>query len=111
MRGRGASTRLQQVKTELKVIPCLIPPDGQTCGDYMADDISRAGGYLLDPSAMSDYQYCKIKEMSVCLAAMISEYDTIWRNFGITRAYIILNTVAALTLYWVVRMLKGKRKI
>lgn len=87
------------------------PPDSQTCGDYMADYMSRAGGYLLDPQVTSDCNYCKIKDTNVFLAGINSEYDTRWRNFGIMWAYIVFNIVAALTLYWAVRIPKGKKKL
>lgn len=87
------------------------PPDGQTCGDYMADHISRAGGYLLDPNTTAGCSYCKIKDTNVYLAGMNSEYGTRWRNFGIIWAYVAFNIAAALALYWIVRMPKGKRKL
>jgi ATP-binding cassette subfamily G (WHITE) protein 2 (PDR) len=86
-------------------------PDGQTCGEYMADYISRAGGYLLDPKATSDCSYCKIKDTNVFLEGISSEYKDRWRNFAIMWAFIVFNIVAALALYWLVRMPKGKRKL
>ncbi|KIX10697.1 uncharacterized protein Z518_01781 [Rhinocladiella mackenziei CBS 650.93] len=88
----------------------LSPPEGQTCGQYMDDYISRVGGYLLDSDAMSHCQYCKIKDTNVFLAAVSSEYADRWRNFGILWVYIGFNIVASLALYWLVRMPKGKRK-
>ncbi|KAM5357104.1 hypothetical protein ACJZ2D_016612 [Fusarium nematophilum] len=61
----------------------LSPPDGQTCGDYMAEYMSRAGGYLLDPEATESCSFCRMKETNVFLAGISSEYETRWRNFGI----------------------------
>lgn len=87
------------------------PPDGQTCGLYMADYISRAGGYLLDSNATSDCSYCKIKSTNVFLAGVSSDYGDRWRNFGIMWVYIVFNIVAALVLYWAFRMPKGKSKL
>jgi ATP-binding cassette, subfamily G (WHITE), member 2, PDR len=87
------------------------PPSGQTCGDYMADYISRAGGYLLDPRAMSGCSYCKIGDTNVFLSGIGSDYRNRWRNFGIMWAFITFNIVAALALYWLARMPKGKRKL
>lgn len=89
----------------------LNPPDGQACGEYMADYITRAGGYLLDPSTTSDCKFCKIKETNVYLAGISSHYEDRWRNFGLMWVYIAFNIAAALTLYWLVRMPKGKRKL
>ncbi|KAK5270552.1 Multidrug resistance protein [Exophiala xenobiotica] len=89
----------------------LNPPTGQVCGEYMADYISRAGGYLLDPSATSDCKFCKIKDTNVYLAGIGAHYEDRWRNFGLMWAYVAFNVVAALALYWLVRMPKGKRKL
>ncbi|CZR67657.1 probable ABC1 transport protein [Phialocephala subalpina] len=84
-------------------------PDGQTCGEYMAEYIERAGGYLMDPEAMSDCSYCKIKDTNVFLAGVSSEYGDRWRDFGIVWAFIAFNILAAMALYWLVRMPKGKK--
>ncbi|UNI22118.1 Multidrug resistance protein [Purpureocillium takamizusanense] len=89
----------------------ISPPDNRTCGDYMADYISRRGGYLLDPYATSDCSYCKIKETNVFLDGIGSHYGDRWRNFAIMWVFIIFNILAALTLYWVARMPKGKRRM
>ncbi|KAI0172929.1 ATP-binding cassette transporter [Hypoxylon sp. FL1284] len=87
----------------------ISPPDGQTCGDYMGDYISRFGGYLLDSNATDDCSYCKIKSTNVFLSAVSAEYEDRWRNFGIIWAFIAFNIVAALALYWLARMPKGKK--
>ncbi|KAF3492141.1 ATP-binding cassette transporter [Arthroderma uncinatum] len=89
----------------------VYPPDGQTCGDYMADYISRVGGYLLDPNATSRCAYCKIKDTNVFLEHVSSSYDTRWRNFGIIWVYIAFNIGAALCLYWLARMPKCNKKL
>jgi ATP-binding cassette subfamily G (WHITE) protein 2 (PDR) len=88
----------------------LAAPDGQTCDGYLSEYISRAGGYLLDSNSTSDCYYCKLKDTNAYLAALNSEYDTRWRNFGIMWAYIAFNIGAAMILYWIVRMPKGKKK-
>lgn len=87
------------------------PPSGQTCYEYLMDHINDAGGYLLNNNATVDCQYCKIKETNVFLSEIQSEYSTRWRNFGIIWAYVVFNIAAAMVLYWVARMPKGKRKV
>jgi ABC-type multidrug transport system permease subunit len=89
----------------------LDPPAGQTCGEYLARHIATAGGYLLDEGATSACRYCKIKETNVYLEGLQADYGTRWRNFGIMWAYVVFNIVAALVLYWVARMPKGKKKL
>jgi ATP-binding cassette subfamily G (WHITE) protein 2 (PDR) len=94
-----------------KEFTTFAPPQGQSCGEYMAEYIGRRGGYVLDPEEMGMCSYCKIKDTNVFLAAISSEYDTRWRNFGLIWVYIVFNIVAALSLYWIARMPKGKKKL
>lgn len=88
----------------------LLPDDLQTCGEYMAEYISTAGGYVLDPAATADCRYCKIRDTNSYLSAIHIEYDDRWRNFGIVWAYIVFNVAAAFALYWLARMPKGSKR-
>lgn len=89
----------------------LIPPDGQTCREYMAEYVNTAGGYLRDPGSTTFCEYCSIKETNVFLQGVSSSYDTRWRNFGLMCVYIVFNIAAAVGLYWLARMPKGKKKL
>lgn len=104
------SAILSEVTCASNEFTAFCPPSGQTCGDYMTDYISKVGGYLLDPNSTSDCKYSKIKDTNVYLAAIGSEYSNRWRNFGIMWVYITFNVVAALVLYWIVKIPKGRRK-
>ncbi|KAG9770930.1 pleiotropic drug resistance protein, ABC superfamily, partial [Aureobasidium melanogenum] len=86
------------------------PPAGKTCGEYMADYIETAGGYLLDPAEMHNCRYCRMKDTNVYLQTVGSEYADRWRNFGLLWVYVVFNIAVAVALYWVVRMPKGKKK-
>jgi ABC-type multidrug transport system permease subunit len=89
------------------------PPNGTTCGDYMADYKAAFGGYLTDPSSTEQCSFCTISDTNTFLASVQSNYDDRWRNFGILWAYIIFNIGAALFVYWLVRVPKkklGKKK-
>jgi ABC-type multidrug transport system permease subunit len=87
------------------------PPVGQTCGNHMAEHVSPTGGYLLDSEATNNCQYCRSKETNVYLATIHADYDTRWCNFGIMWVYIAFNVGAALILYWVTRVSKGRKKV
>lgn len=87
------------------------PPANQACGEYVAEHVATAGGYFLDSGATGNCQYCKVKETNVYLAAIHADYDDRWRNFGIMWAYVAFNVAAALLLYWVARIPKGKKKV
>ncbi|KAK4696934.1 ATP-binding cassette, subfamily G (WHITE), member 2, PDR, partial [Lecanoromycetidae sp. Uapishka_2] len=80
------------------------PTPGQTCGHYMADYISTAGGYLTNAAATANCQFCSASSTNVYLEELSSQYSTRWRNFGIMWAFIIFNICGALFLYWLARV-------
>lgn len=80
------------------------PPSGQTCGKYMADYISRAGGYVTNTDATMNCEFCSASSTNVYLEQLSSQYSTRWRNFGIMWAFIIFNIFGALVLYWLARV-------
>ncbi|OSS53650.1 hypothetical protein B5807_01076 [Epicoccum nigrum] len=86
------------------------PPQGSTCGAYMADYIKGAGGYIVDPKATENCSFCAVESTDVFLAQLSSNYDDVWRNFGILWVYVIFNIFAALALYWLIRMPKNKKE-
>ncbi|KAI1372155.1 ATP-binding cassette transporter [Hypoxylon crocopeplum] len=88
----------------------ISPPDGQGCADYMADYMSRFGGYLVNPES-NECRYCSIADSNVFLAAISTNYANRWRDYGIVWAYIIFNIAAAMGLYWLARMPKGKKRV
>jgi ABC-type multidrug transport system permease subunit len=85
------------------------PPSNLTCKDYMADYMSTRGGYLENPAATSDCAFCTISSTDTFLGAVSSHYKDAWRNFGIMWAFIIFNIFAAVFIYWLARVPKGKR--
>lgn len=80
------------------------PRSGQTCGEYMQDYITQAGGYVLDPNATTQCKFCVAYDTNVYLNQLSSQYSTRWRNFGIMWAFIIFNVAVALLLYWLARV-------
>ena len=86
------------------------PPQGSTCGAYMADYIKGAGGYIVQPQATENCSFCAVESTDVFLAQLSSNYDDVWRNFGILWVYVVFNIFAALALYWLIRMPKNKKE-
>ncbi|TGO54860.1 hypothetical protein BCON_0101g00320 [Botryotinia convoluta] len=83
------------------------PPSSQTCGEYLNPYISVAGGYLNNPEAMTNCEFCSIKDTNVFLAAVNSHYSDVWRNWGLLWVYIAFNIAGAIGMYWLVRVPKG----
>ncbi|WWC68268.1 uncharacterized protein I206_102191 [Kwoniella pini CBS 10737] len=88
------------------------PPAGQTCSEYLTAYTSTAGGYLLDENATSNCQFCSLDSTNTFLNNFNISYSHRWRNFGLMWVYIIVNIIAAIGFYWLVRVPKkaGKEK-
>ncbi|KAL0933734.1 ABC transporter CDR4-like protein 3 [Colletotrichum truncatum] len=91
------------------------PPSQQTCEQFMGQYIQIAGGYLREPNATTNCEFCVMDDTNRFLANVKSDYADRWRNFGIAWVYIIFNIFAALGLYWLARVPKkgglfGKKK-
>ncbi|KAK4498394.1 hypothetical protein PRZ48_011052 [Zasmidium cellare] len=92
------------------------PPVNQTCGEYMSPYIMGttgqmgAGGYITDPTSMSDCAYCTYGDTNVFLQSLSISYGDSWRDFGIVWGYIVFNAVAAIFLYWLARVPKKGRQ-
>ncbi|OHW91199.1 ABC-2 type transporter [Colletotrichum incanum] len=83
-------------------------PGNQTCGQYLSDYISVAGGYLSDPNAGNgaNCQYCALADTNTFLRGISVEFGNRWRDFGFLWIYTIFNIGMAILIYWLVRMPK-----
>ncbi|RAL08297.1 ABC drug exporter AtrF [Aspergillus homomorphus CBS 101889] len=68
------------------------PPPGQTCSSYAGDWVTSVGnGYLANPSATSDCQYCPYANGTQYMHLLNVHDGDKWRCFGIFLAYVIIN--------------------
>ena len=87
-------------------------PTGQTCKQFMGPWINGtgsrvgAGGYLINPEARTNCEYCTFDDTNAFLHRVSVSYTESWRNFGILWIYIIFNIVAATGIYWLRRVPK-----
>ncbi|KAH6688979.1 ABC-2 type transporter-domain-containing protein [Plectosphaerella plurivora] len=103
------STGLARNAVECSPIEMLsfeAPGGGVTCGEYMQPYMELAGGALANASSTAMCQFCQLASTDVFLGTVSSNYDRRWRNFGFMWIYIGFNLVAALGLYWLVRVPK-----
>jgi len=89
----------------------LSPPPGQTCGSYLAEYVSFAGGALLNPDATGNCNFCPIASTNALLATLDIYFADRWRNFGISLCYTAINVLGTIGLYWVFRVPKGPKKM
>lgn len=83
------------------------PNDGQTCGKFMSNYLSMAGGYLVDPNATSLCEYCPMADTNTFLASIGSVYSELGRNIGVVIAFIVFNMCGTIFFYWLARVPKG----
>jgi ATP-binding cassette subfamily G (WHITE) protein 2 (PDR) len=87
----------------------FFPPDGQTCGAYMTEYIATAGGYLRDEQATGQCNFCQMNSTDQFLMRIHADWDTRWRDFGLLWVYVAFNVAAAIFLYWLCRVPRGKK--
>jgi ABC-type multidrug transport system permease subunit len=82
------------------------PSTNATCGQYLEPFIQMAGGRLLDPNATDICEFCPLAITDAFLSTIDVSYSNRWRDFGIMWVYIVFNVIAALFLYWLIRVPK-----
>lgn len=87
----------------------VAPPKGQTCIEYLGPFLKMAGGRLMDDNATKTCEYCPMRDTDTFLGGVNIKYEQRWRNIGILFVYIGFNIVAAIGMYWLLRVPK-KRK-
>jgi ATP-binding cassette subfamily G (WHITE) protein 2 (PDR) len=85
------------------------PPEGQTCGEYMAEYIATAGGYLGDEQATGQCNFCQMDSTNQFLKRINANWDTRWRDFGLLWVYVAFNIAGTIFLYWLCRVPRGEK--
>ncbi|KAI5361698.1 putative ABC transporter-like, ATP-binding domain, AAA+ ATPase domain, CDR ABC transporter [Septoria linicola] len=86
------------------------PPQGQTCGQYMAPYLAQAPGTLQNPDATADCGYCQVSVADTFLAGVNIQWSERWRNFGLLFVYIGFNIAVAVFVYWFFRVRTSSKK-
>lgn len=79
-------------------------PAGQTCESYAGSFAGAAGGYLLNPDATSDCQYCSLSSGDQYLAQLNVAAGDKWRDFGIFLAFVVSNWALVYFFIYTVRI-------
>jgi ABC-type multidrug transport system permease subunit len=87
-------------------ITTVVAPAGQTCAMYLGDYVSQNNGYIVNPAASGDCQYCPIATSDEFLSGFGIVWEQRWRDFGIQWSFIIFNIFGAVFLYWLFRVPK-----
>ena len=69
-----------------------MPPEGQTCGQYLREFVATAGGYVADANAMGTCEYCPVRTADAFLVDKFNIFYTQrWRDFNFLWCYIAFN--------------------
>lgn len=88
----------------------LSPPSGMNCSAFLGPYASYSGGQLLNPAATSGCQFCSMSTTDQYLSAVNIYFDDRWRDVGILFGYAGFNIVAAVFLYWLIRVPKKRSR-
>ncbi|KDQ56593.1 hypothetical protein JAAARDRAFT_58879 [Jaapia argillacea MUCL 33604] len=70
----------------------LQPPSPQTCGAYLERYITSMGGYLTNPNATSDCQFCSARTADQFLKGAFNiQWKHHWRDAGLLFGYLAFN--------------------
>lgn len=84
-----ASQEVTCSQTEYAIVQ---PPEGNTCGQFLNAFVQSVGGYVNNPRATTNCQYCSTRTTDEFLAANFNIfYSHRWRNIGILVAFCIFN--------------------
>jgi len=83
------------------------PPKSKSCGDFMNSYISFAGGYLTNPNATTNCQFCEARTTDEYLLANFNiKYGLHWRDLGIFVAAALFNFSLVFVLFYIFRIRK-----
>lgn len=80
------------------------PPPGQTCDSYAGSFVQSTGGYLVDPGATTDCQYCPYSVGDQYLTTLNLSPSDKWPYFGIFLAFCISNWALVYFFIYTVRI-------
>lgn len=82
------------------------PPEGQNCSSFLGPFVQMAHSTLLTPESTTDCQMCTLQSTDQFLAQLSMSFEDRWRNVGLLFIYVVFNAVAAVFLYWLIRVPK-----
>ncbi|KAI0023474.1 ABC transporter PeaB1 [Xylariomycetidae sp. FL0641] len=85
------------------------PSNGTSCISYAAEFLDTATGYLLNPDATSECQYCRYKDGQSYYAQWGYDFAHRYRNVGIFIGFIAFNYSAVIALTYLFKVKKWKK--
>lgn len=86
-----------------------LPPNGSSCGEYLEAYAVVARGYIVNPNATANCQYCPVSETNDLLGTFDMAKDTVWRNVGLVAVYVVFNIFITFGFYRLARAPKNPK--
>ncbi|CAL1709796.1 unnamed protein product [Somion occarium] len=103
----GQAIGKQQITCSEVEFARITPPSGQTCAQFLQPFVNMSSGYINDPDATSDCQYCAYRTTDEFLLAGFNiQFSHHWRNLGIFVAFVLFN-VASVYFFTYIFRIKG----
>lgn len=104
--GGTVSSVLHNVKAKCSQedLSVFDPPSAQTCASYMADFLSEHPGYLVNPNATENCEYCRFSYGDDYGATLDYYYSDRWRDWAVLLGWSLLNLVAIWFFTWLYRV-------
>ncbi|KAL5529897.1 SNQ2_4 [Sanghuangporus sanghuang] len=94
-----------EVRCSPSELAIIDPPNSQTCGQYLNNYIAFAGGYLQNPDAISNCEFCPYRFANQFLELSFNIfYKNHWRDFGLLMVYVAFNIAATYALTYIFRI-------
>ncbi|KAF3941557.1 hypothetical protein ABW19_dt0205188 [Dactylella cylindrospora] len=77
----------------------FVPPSGETCLQYAGEWLNSSFGYLVDPNAIGNCQYCAYKTGDEYLTGVNIKYSDRWDYFGYFMIFIFTNIILIFVSY------------
>ncbi|TDL15090.1 pleiotropic drug resistance ABC transporter [Rickenella mellea] len=104
----GQSIGKMEINCAQKEFVSITPPSGRSCADYMQQFIANSGGYLTNPDATSNCEFCPSRTTDEYFGRSFNiRYSHRWRNVGIVLAVTLFNVFALYALTYLFRVRQG----
>ncbi|KAL1845877.1 Multidrug resistance protein [Diaporthe australafricana] len=88
----------------------ILPTGRSSCGEYLEAYAEAAKGYVMNPNATSNCQYCPVSETNDLLGTFEMAKDNVWRNVGLVAVYVAFNIFITFGFYKLARVPKHEKK-
>jgi ATP-binding cassette subfamily G (WHITE) protein 2 (SNQ2) len=92
------------VRCATKELSIFSPPSGSTCQEYAGSYVTAAFGYLNNPNATENCEYCRFKVGDEFLLGVNMKWSERWRNSGLLWVYILFNIVLVFLFFYLTRV-------